>query len=380
MVNIHLGFGRQRIAAIVDIAPGGARVAIISVRKGQRSSVLALGRSALALEQRTEEQARSMISSQIEEASDQAFRAYSEAGLVDPISDVYIFVHAPWSRTAMISGEHVYDGEFRVEAPHIAEIVKESMSSSKDITPKNIIEGSVIRVYLNGYPTKDPEGKDAHRIRALAIASELDPVLRKNIEGAVHRKFPVGRSSWRTSLRAYMRAAHEIMQKESYVVVDMGVDDTHIAAVHDGTMDQLVVPEGVRTILARISGGRSAEEVLGYMRMLSRDACSSESCEAVKQAIATMEPELVRVFGEAMAKIGATNKIPNDVLLITHRDLEPWFAVFLARIDFAQFSLTAMPLSVHSATTLDTSAWIRGLESADLPVFETILVNIESNE
>lgn len=380
MVNIHLGFGRQRTAAVVDVSPGGASAAIISVRNGQRSNIYAVGKSALSLEDRTDDQARAVIASQVEEACSQASRAYERLGHSEPITEAYIFMHAPWAKTHMVSGEHLYDANVRVQSAHIAEIVKEAIGSSKDIDLRNLLEGSVVRVDLNGYPTKEPEGKDAERIRVIAIATEADAQLKNSIAGAVHRSFPVARPQWRTALRAYLRIVRNLMQKDSCLIVDVGTDDTHLVAVHDGALEQLIIPEGTRTILKRVASGRPPEEVLGYMRMLSRDACSSEACDALRQSIATTEPELVRIFGEAMAKMATAQKIPNDVLLVASPDLDTWLSAFLSRIDFAQFSLTSLPLAVQSASTLEMSGWVTGDELVGPHALESVLVNIEAQE
>jgi hypothetical protein len=66
------------------------------------------------------------------------------------------------------------------------------------------------------------------------------------------------------------------------------------------------------------------------------------------------------------------------VLLVTHPDLEAWFSSFLSRIDFSQFTITALPLTVHSGDGLDVGKWVAGARETDALTVACALVNIES--
>lgn len=377
MVNINLSFGRQKVVAVVDIASGGATVALITCPKDAASTLLASARSALSLEERTDEQRKGLIGEQVGETAAQAMKLYAAAGHAAPVSEVFVFVHMPWARTEMLHAHAAYDHEQKILDTHIAALVKESLKTARTIDLRQLLEGSVVRVELNGYPTARPEGKYARSLAVTAIASDADAKVRSAVEGAIHRSFPVARISWRTTLRSFMTVARECLPQDSYLVVNVGATDTHIASVHEGRMDQLVIPEGAGTILKRLAGQRSPEEVLTYFRMLSRDACSSETCESLRQAMASVEPELVRVFGEGISKLAATRKVPNCTILAAHPDLEQWLAQFLSRIDFAQFTVTTLPLEVQTASSLDLSRWIGGAQSIDHATLGAALVNIE---
>ena len=112
--------------------------------------------------------------------------------------------------------------------------------------------------------------------------------------------------------------------------------------------------------------------------MLNRDACSSETCEAVEQAMAKAEPDLARIFGEAIGKMAATRHVPNDLILITHQDLEAWLGRFFMRIDFAQFTITTLPFKVHTPDSLGITTKILGEHQYPALAVDTILVNIEA--
>lgn len=378
MLNVNLSFARLKVAAVVDVAPGGAGVAIVTNPHDAASTILASAYSALSLEPRTPEQQAALIGEQIKEASAQALKIYASSGHKTPISDVYVIVHAPWSRTIMLESAEKYDAEVRIHAARIEEMAKSALDKAREIDQTRILEASVIKVSLNGYPTPNPDGKYAHLLSVVSLASDCDAVVRSSVEAAVQQSFPVARHMWRSGLRTLMSVARESLQSEHFLIVDMGATDTHMVAISESGMLQLVLQEGTATILRRIAAQRSADEVIGFLRMLSRDACSTEACDSLRSAIATAEPELVRVFGEAMAKIAAHTRVPNDLLLMTHPDLESWLSTFLARIDFAQFTVTSMPLSVNTALSLDLSRFVAGAHNADTLTIGAALVNIEN--
>lgn len=377
MVNIHLGFGRGKTVAVVDVSPGGASVAIITCSKDSAATVLASAASALSLEKRTEDQEKGLIGEQVREAAERALKLYSAAGHQGAVTEAHVIVHAPWTHSQFLIAEEKHEEETRVQDAMISVLAKKSLGTASEIDMRNLLEGSVIQVALNGYPTPDPAGKYAHELRVTSIASDCDPGVRSAVSGAVQQAFPVAQIVWRTGLRSLMTLARESHLDKEFLIIDMGGDDTHIAAYRGGLMDQLVVPEGTRTLLARLASAQAPEATISLLRMVSRDACSSDTCDALKQAMAAAEPELVRVFGESIAKIATKNRVPNDVLLVTHPDLESWLAEFLTRIDFAQFTVTSLPLTVHTAAKLDISKWVAGAQNSDATTVGAALVNIE---
>lgn len=375
---MNLPFTRQKVVAVVDVAPGGASVAILSCPDGAPSTVRASARSVLSLEARTEAQSKALIGGQVKEAAEQAVKLYTAAGQNGAVTEAYVVVHAPWARSVIVRTHELYETDTKMSAEHIASIGKSSLANIRDVDSARLLEGSVIQVSLNGYPTASPHGMSARSLEVTSLASDCDESVQSAVEGSVHTVFPVARVSWRTGVRALFAVAREALPHESFLAVDMGVDNTHLISVHEGGIDQLVIPEGSRTVLSRIAGTRAPDEVLGILRMISRDACSSEACASITQALASAESDLVRIFGEALAKVSAKGKVPNDVVLIVHPSLESWLSAFLSRIDFAQFTITSMPLTIHDGRAMDIARWVGGADTSDALTIGSALVNIES--
>jgi hypothetical protein len=116
---------------------------------------------------------------------------------------------------------------------------------------------------------------------------------------------------------------------ENYLAVDMGLDVSHLISVRDGfPMGERVVPQGLRTILTRIDPKRVAEETLGFIRMLSRDACEGTACEAISAAMASAEPEFAKIFGEAFGGLAADRRLANTLVLLANPDVVDWMRQF----------------------------------------------------
>jgi hypothetical protein len=144
------------------------------------------------------------------------------------------------------------------------------------------------------------------------------------------------------------------MPVKEYVAVDMTGEATGIVVVREGIVDkELSMPEGMYTILRRFTEKGMPEETLSLMRMLEREHCDTEACDALKASIGRVEPELVRIFGEGMAKLASPQRLPAHLAVAAHTDISPWLSRFFSRIDFTQFTQTAQPFIVHALTPKD---------------------------
>jgi hypothetical protein len=56
----------------------------------------------------------------------------------------------------------------------------------------------------------------------------------------------------------------------------------------------------------------------------------------------------VKALAEGIGQIAAAHRISNKLLLLAHRDLEPWLVRLLSRIDFSQFTVTTLPFDVKT--------------------------------
>lgn len=377
MVNINLVFGREKTVAVVDAGTGGASVAIMTCPAGSPSTILAEARSTLALEERDAAHAASLISAQIQDAAGKAMKLYSSAGHTQPVEMVYAFVHAPWAKSKIVHAREKYATETHITDSLISKHARDSLTADSSIDRRALMEASVIQVRLNGYATSQPVGKHAHSIDVASLVSECAADAKSAIQQGIERSFPAAKITWRSSLRAIMTVASEATSRKEYSALDIAIDSSSIVSVRDGSIEQYEIAEGAQSLLKRISAGKPADDTLSALRMLTRDACADEACEAIQAAIGVAEPELVRVFGEAFGKIAAQSRMANDLFIVVHPDLEQWMTSFFSRIDFGQFTITSLPFVVMTAASLDLAKWVGGSQHTDALTVCAALVNIE---
>lgn len=380
MFGLHARSAKGDLVAVVDIGSGSAGVGLVSLASGT-AELVASARASLPFEERSKDAMVTGIAAQISAAGKSALAQYVQAGEPQSISKVYAILRAPWtnSKTTMSSG--AFPEDTRITEQLIGQLAQEALGKEQEIDRKNLLEASVVRVLLNGYPCAKPIGMRAKEIDVSALLSDCDPEMRAAAQTAIEGLFPAAQIVWRSGVRALLevvgkRAEHS----QSYLIVDMEGEGTSLVSVRKGIMaGYALVPEGVRTILKKISSGLP-EETLSTMRMIARDQCEGEACDSLNAAIARVEPDLARIFGEIMGKQATTRRFPSDLVLVAHPDIAPWLSRFFARIDFTQFTLTAQPFSVEVLTPEDLSQWVSVIPGNKTDIGLLIggaLVNIE---
>jgi len=357
MFSLRSTHKREKIVVVADIGSGSAGVAIIAISPDLPARVIVAERSRLPFEERSVEATIAGITAQLSSAGEKALAAYAATSGASPISAAYAVIRAPWTRSKTIRAMSKFPEEQQVTDTLITETARAafaapSESGEDEPDPANILETSIVRVELNGYPTARPKGKYAHTLGVSILVSDCDPRVRKNVVETVSRIFACPPPSLRSGTRALLSVLRESPAfPDDCLIVNMTSNATNLIVVTGGTaVRHTRIPEGVRSIVKRIGGTGLPEETLTLIRMVAHDQCEHEACKATSAAIARAEPELARIFGEAMGRIAATERLPNTLILAVQEDLAPWLSQFFSRIDFTQFTVTTQPFEAVMVT------------------------------
>jgi len=345
MFGISFAHKGNRRVAVADIGSASAGVAIVSLTKGKPARIEALHRVTLPIEERSQEQSIAGITSALSEATTKVLEAGKTLG---PVQSVHAVIREPWVRSKTIRAVKKFPKDERVGKELIAQLAREALASETEFNHANLIEANVVRVELNGYPTAEPVGKEAHSVFVSAVVSECEPRIKSAVEEALARAF-----SSKTTCRSGTSALLSVLRERSrthtdYLVLNMTGSATSMFVVHKGApLEHVQIPEGTQTILKRVAGNKMPEETLSLIRMLAREQCEDAACDEIQAGMAKTEQELIRIFGEAIAKLAATQRLPNSMVLAIEPDLAHWFTSFFSRIDFTQFTITAQPFMVE---------------------------------
>lgn len=366
--------------AIADIESGGVSVAIALAHREKPFEIVALGESRLSFEDRTDAATIAALPNQIDEAGTKALAAYAELQKIHgPVRQTFAIINAPWARSQTVRIISQLDAETTITEDMIAALAKQALEESTEINPRHLLEASVVRLELNGYPTVAPAGKRAHKISLYALMSDCDPEVHIRTQEGLQKIFaaPV---AFRSQLRTVISVVEAMPDlPKDYTLLDVSREATTIANIHTGlSMAHRTVPEGLRSIVRRAAGKRMPEETLALLRMLADDTCDSGACAAIQSAASAAEPELVRVFADAMAELAAKRYLPPSLILLCDDALAPWLTELFSRIDFTQFTTTTQPFKVEALN----AASLRSFVASRMPIDERLslaaaLVDIE---
>jgi hypothetical protein len=351
--------GGGNVVAVADIDSGSAGVAIIAF--GDSPKLLAFAREDLPLEKRSDDALESAIIQAFATAAEKAAKEYRGDGGPKRIAQCYCVLGSPWTHSYAGEAFSHFERETVVTDDMIGQLAKQSLADQKEIDPKQLLEAKVVRVLLNGYPTATPAGKRADEIRIFTLLSGWRSEIKTQLQEVLMRTFPETTVSWRSGARAILRAAG-IHDAEQAVITMVSAEATDIIVVRKGILaERALIQNGIRQIASSFAEGKPVEETIALLDMLEKEQCETEACKSLEASIAKVEPELAKSFGETLAKLSISRKLPDQMVLIAPPQMSAWFSRFFGRIDFTQFTVSTRPFTV----TLLSPATLPGLPDKD---------------
>lgn len=334
------GKQRGRIFAVADVGNGSVAIGIVAVPTRGPAHLLSAHRAALPAGERENDATSAAIVSLTAETAEKALAAYG-----GNVPAAYAIIHSPWSRSKTARAEKTLEADTKLDKNTIGALAHSALESEPGLDRENTIEAGIIRVELNGYPTEKPLGKRAHNLAASVLITTCDKKVKDGVSAALSRVFSCPPPKLRSDTRALLSVIREssLLPKES-LILNMTYEATNTLVVRKGVVTETAfIPEGSSSIVRRIGGDKLPEETMTLIRLLALDQCEDAACEATRAAMAKVESDIVKEFGEMFGRLSAARRLPNRLLLLTHDELSPWLVRFFSRIDFAQFTVTTRP-------------------------------------
>lgn len=335
-----------KVVAVADIGSGSAAVGIFQT--GASPRLLSFVRESLPLEKRPDDALAAGVVQMLSSAGEKALAEYTtQKG--PRISSCYCIVGAPWTRS--FAGEALAElkAETTITDDMIADLAKQALAGQKKIDAGNVFEANVVRVLLNGYPTDEPSGKRAQTVRIFTLMSDCDPRVRSGAKDALGKLFPDVPVVWRSSARAALMVTKQVSRAENCLIVEMTAEATDLIFMRKGIMaERTLVPQGIRQMALSLAKDKPVEETIALLDMYEKQQGEPDAIGALEQSIAKVEPDLAHLFGESLAKLSSSRKLPEELILIAPSQLSLWLSRFFSRIDFTQFTVTTRPFSVSA--------------------------------
>lgn len=331
---------------VADIDDGSVSVALMR-ETGSELEIAASVHSSLTPESRTREQAASLVATELTSATE---RLLKTPGLdhVEPAS-VHVIARTPWThfRTARATEEFKEPRAITKEV--IAELGKKALVENHNASEGSDLNSGVMQVLLNGYPTSKPLNKRAQTAAVVAFQTTINEGIKSAVVRALGTHFPHRVPEFHSGTHAILTTIREHMQGvKRFLVIDIGYSSSYLAVVREEAITQEIsVPEGLSTILKRIAPNAVPDETLTLFKMLASDSCSTSACQLLKDSIAKAEPELVRIFGEALGTLATRRRVPNTCFIAAPAEITPWLIAFFSRLDFSQFTTSLQPFEIE---------------------------------
>lgn len=346
------GSKRQKKGVVLVVDIDDASVGVALVRTDEKAVILRAERATLPFENRDTAHSVSAVTQLLEATVKKVVDAYAADPTAHTIIKTFAIIRSPWTRFRTAQAEEVHEHAITVTEAEVQALAKKALESPSDFSPGNRLENGIVHVYVNGYPTNAPAGKQGARLAVTAYESDIKPEIRTAVSEALLRVLPGRVPTLRSSMCALLSVTGEHMpEAHRCVILDVGSSSTHCAVVlKEAVTQSIVIPIGLSTVLTRIAAGALPEETLTQLRMLAHDTCTTDVCKALKDSLARIEPELAKSFGEGFATIAAKRRLPNATFLSAPAEIMPWISGFFLRVDFAQFTATTQPLAVEPFT------------------------------
>ncbi len=332
------------VVLVMDVDDASVGVSIVEY--GTSATIRAGARARVTLDTRTDNQIVAALTEIAGTTIAQVLASHTAAPGAKPVDAIFLILHSPWTSTRTASVGEEYEHPIVITKQRIAALAEKALPANT--TSSVVLETGVIHTALNGYPTAVPLGKHASQMHITVQECSAEGAIKSGMESAILAHIP-GRSI--TVASGFMTVRTVLAEQSSlqkYLYVHVGDRSTTFYTTGaDGSTLATAAPEGLLTILTRLSSGGLPEETLSQLRMLSRGACTDDVCRALSDSLARAEPDLAKVYGEALTQLVETRRIPNETILSAPFEIASWLQTFFTRIDFSQFTTTTQPLEVR---------------------------------
>ena len=171
---------RKESLVLIDISAGSVAGAYLHCKEGELPSLVFTRR--LPIEVKGSEphekamlRALDVLGNVLIKEGAPALARFSGSGSADTI---LVSVHTPWQQTSVRTEVLERKTPFTFTKAMVATAIK---NTSIPTTGKTLVDESVIGTLLNGYETRDPYGKKAHRASIIVLTSLIDEKVSESI-------------------------------------------------------------------------------------------------------------------------------------------------------------------------------------------------------
>jgi len=338
-----------RHGATLVVAIGAGQLSLGVVSKINKATALELSASGfLAPEKRSSAQTAAALKQLLSDKLTSLLKTHADRR-GPKIRAVFLVLEAPLSQAFVVRAQRVFPAPERVTDTLLNALGQLAHEP-------NFLSASMLRVQLNGYNTERPEGKYATSVDLIGLAATADPALKESLLATLRSLLPSAKIAIWPGTLALIRSTAEQGGEEgrNSLTLYVSSEGTELVAFHDGIPTTCAfIPVGTRVIAERASPGKPALSTLAALRLAAKGDISDAAAAEGEASLVRIESELAHDFGDPLARLASEQRLPPAVLLIAPQEIEEWFSRFIGRLDFAPFTMTALPFAVRAMQPLN---------------------------
>ena len=347
---------KGKIVAIFDIGTSVVSGALVLLpeKKDTRPVILHTAHAAIPVQEEFEfKRFFQLVLSALESAS-AALAAHRD----DVPEKTYCFLASPWYASQTRSIRLSRPKPFTFTKKFAMELIERDLKAFEstyvknyaDIgSPVNVIENKIIEIELNGYTAPVPFGKRARELAMHLYFSVGSHALLESLEHVLHRSFAVAPVSFHSFAFASFIVAREVIDEQSFLLVDVSGEMTDISIIKDGVLAESVsYPSGKNALVRDLSIAFAVREreAVSLLRTYTVGTLGADASARVRRVLDRAGKRWSRQFGEALFQLSNHDRIPRTLALSVDGDAAAFFKAAIEGEEFSQFMRTSGKFNV----------------------------------
>ncbi len=277
------------------------------------------------------------------------------------ITEVYCFLASPWCTATLVPIVYTQNESFvvterllhAIQTKEVTQFLSQvNQTYVHDGTSAEFLEQQRTVLYVNGYSTQSPFGKQATLLETNLYIAALPSMVRHAVNELVAHLTHVSR----VTFHPFMLAAHTVVRDTlrtvpDFLLLDVGADATELLLVKKGVMvGSGSFPYGKNFLYTKLQSALSIpyDEAVSLLSLYLGNALEEGKRAVLERTLSQLEIEWVRAFQEALENAKHEPGMAPAIVLAGHATVLPWFERALRSEDFHRYTLATDHFTIFS--------------------------------
>lgn len=259
-----------------------------------------------------------------------------------PLDGVHCNMGMPWMSAQKRSIKYKKDTPFLFTQELAEELIEKelSLSFSKNIDYANhdvaLLDRQTVGVYANGYPTRNPIGKEMKDLSIESLTSVISKVTKQSFIDVIERVFHrVPEFTSNTFIR-YQEVTKNLPHIDNAIVLDISGEVSEVLVIKDDHIKNIgSLPVGMHTIIRSLRDQLNIpiEKAKKMLHLYHDQKLDQEYAKSIDINIHNAFTEWFKPFFNLIDEYAKQGLLPHTIILRTHASYLGWFEYMFLKED-----------------------------------------------